>query len=383
MKRIRAHWMFFVLCFALLGNIGLAGAESAPIAVLSATSAPGAPIDPVSGLTAVRGDPALPSPSIAAAARADWTKYAGNPVFGVGPSGSWDSSGVGTPSVLFKGGRYELWYSGHSGANSSYRIGFATSPDGVNWTRSEDNPVLTTGSPGAWDSGYVMVPHVVFHDGIYKMWFRGTDDPIYSAHAGIGYATSTDGVHWVKYSGNPVLTVGSDGSWDDWMIFSAYVDIEGSSYKLWYSGCDGANCRIGYATSPDGVHWTKYDGNPVLDVGPSGGWDTTNVFYPYVLHNGGAYEMWYSGYNGSAYGIGHATSTNGVSWDRQPDNPVITTGAADSWDSKYVLASSVIAQCGALKMWYTGRDASNVNRIGYAVSADAITRCVYLPLALR
>jgi predicted GH43/DUF377 family glycosyl hydrolase len=382
-KRIRAHRMFFVLCLALLSTFGLTGAESAPIVVPPTTSRTDSPIDPVSGLRSDGRNSALLSPATAAIASAQWTKYEGNPVFGPGPSGSWDSSGVGTPSILFKAGHYELWYSGYSGPNSSYRIGFATSPDGVNWTRSQNNPVLTAGSPGAWDSGYVIVPHVVFHDGIYKMWYRGTDDPTAGLHAGIGYATSTDGATWVKYGGNPVLTVGSDGSWDDEVLFSANVLIEGSTYKMWYSGVDETGSRIGYATSPDGVNWTKYAGNPVLGLGSPGSWDSTSVYYPNVLHNGSTYEMWYSGANGSAYAIGYATSTDGVNWDRYPENPVVTTGPADSWDSKYVLASTVIAQPGMVKMWYTGRDASNVNRIGYAVSPGGVIRFVYLPLTLR
>ena len=31
--------------------------------------------------------------------------------------------------------------------------------------------------------------------------------------------------------------------------------------------------RIGHATSPDGITWTKDTNNPVLDVGPDGNWD--------------------------------------------------------------------------------------------------------------
>ena len=75
-----------------------------------------------------------------------------------------------------------------------------------------------------------------------------------------------------KYSGNPVLVAGADGSWDDDGVWGPAVLKEGSSYKLWYTGDDGANpSRIGLATSTDGMTWTKAAANPVLL--PSQAWE--------------------------------------------------------------------------------------------------------------
>ena len=56
------------------------------------------------------------------------------------------------------------------------------------------------------------------------------------------------------------------------------------------------------------TEWTKYAGNPVLDVGPAGSWDSYEVLKPNILFDGNEYKMWYSGYDGLSpkrYRIGY------------------------------------------------------------------------------
>jgi hypothetical protein len=56
-------------------------------------------------------------------------------------------------------------------------------------------------------------------------------------------------------------------------------------YKMWYSGYhdSAGGARIGYATSSDGIVWTKHNQDDhdnsgyVLDVGPKGAWDDLRV----------------------------------------------------------------------------------------------------------
>jgi len=49
-------------------------------------------------------------------------------VLDIGPSGSWEDVGVHSPTVLFSGGFYHMWYRGFSGTN--VRIGYAYSSSG-------------------------------------------------------------------------------------------------------------------------------------------------------------------------------------------------------------------------------------------------------------
>ena len=62
-------------------------------------------------------------------AQTEWDKYADNPILKVGPAGSWDNKAVLGPSVIVDGEIYKMWYTGLE--STTYRIGYATSPDGM------------------------------------------------------------------------------------------------------------------------------------------------------------------------------------------------------------------------------------------------------------
>lgn len=288
-----------------------------------------------------------------------WEKYSGNPVLGLGSGGSWDSLGVWDPSVLNNGTTYMMYYDG--GTSSQYiEIGLATSVDGITWTKYVGNPVLNTGSPGSWDNLQVSDPCVVFNGSMYLMYYSGNDGSIMR----IGLATSSDGLAWTKYGGNPIL---SASSWEGWWVVGPSVIFDGSIYKMWYTGYDGSHApsgyqRIGYATSSDGITWTK-NSNPVLDVGNTGDWDSLYVSHCTVIHYGSLYQMWYGGgnYTGPDHSrIGHATSNDGINWQKDPNNPVLdlgSDGAFDKWSTNH---PTVVSIGSTLKMWYSGHDGTNL-----------------------
>ena len=84
-----------------------------------------------------------------------WTKFAGNPILDVGAAGSWEDYGVYGQSILYDQGIYKMWYNGSNGQPWILEIGYATSPDGVTWTKDTSNPLFASGSPGEWDSPMV------------------------------------------------------------------------------------------------------------------------------------------------------------------------------------------------------------------------------------
>ena len=94
---------------------------------------------------------------------------------------------------------------------------------------------------------------------------RGADtaSPVYSSHLALNGSTGSGETEWSKHEANPVLTSNKSGVWDLEMG-TPCVLFDGVEYKMWYTGADGVYSSIGYATSPDGVTWTKYHGNPVL-----------------------------------------------------------------------------------------------------------------------
>ncbi|HYM39595.1 MAG TPA: hypothetical protein VEY12_05555 [Thermoplasmata archaeon] len=87
-----------------------------------------------------------------------FTKWAGNPVFRPGPSGSWDDYTVANPSVV-PGSPWTLFYGGRRSFTRG-QIGLATSLDGYTWTRGSA-PLLGYDPPGTWDSAGVGDPEFV------------------------------------------------------------------------------------------------------------------------------------------------------------------------------------------------------------------------------
>ncbi|RKY70739.1 MAG: hypothetical protein DRQ14_08500, partial [Candidatus Latescibacterota bacterium] len=262
--------------------------------------------------------------------------------------------------VMFSGGRYHMWYTRDTGSGICY----ARSTDGVVWEDYPDNPVLRVGTGEAWDCAVVSRPSVLYDGKRYHMWYAGYD----GEHLRIGYATSLDGISWTKEAG-PVLDVGAEGSWDGEGVSSPSVLYDGKRYRMWYAGYDGEHFQIGYATSEDGVNWTKYAGNPVLEVGVEGSWDGEGVSSPNVLYEGGRYHMWYAGYDGVHKQIGHATSVDGVDWEKDSGNPVLGVGVEGSWDDTAVSNPVVLYDGAIFRLFYTGCDGEHL-KIGFALGQE-------------
>jgi len=218
------------------------------------------------------------------------------------------------------------------------------------------NPVLIRGPPGSWDDDAVGEP-TIHYDGLtYHMWYGGGGSRLRT-----GYATSPDGITWTKHPSNPVLNYGLPSFWDEYRARSPSILFDGITYHMWYSGSDGTY-RIGYATSPDGITWTKYPGNfcqgtigqgCVLDTGPST-WDSDHVSFPMVIHDGMIYHMWYAGRYLGTTRIGHATSSDGITWTKSVTNPVLNLGSAGSWDDDLVYTPRVLYNrtTRTFNMWY-------------------------------
>ena len=263
-----------------------------------------------------------------------------------GPAGSWDDRGVGRPSVIYSGSSFTMWYSGvGSDANTKnwYGIGRAISTDGITWSRDVDHPVLKPGSAGAWDSGGLPARGggvVIFDEGIYKMWYDGVAKNGTTLTIQIGYATSEDGINWQKYSGNPVLSPGVPGSFDDQMIFDPTVVRTGSSYLMYYASVSRSGMSAaGMATSSDGFHWTK---KGQVQMPTEQTWDSGERSLSSVTKLDTIFAMAYDGsqQKGQPTNIGLGMSRDGISWAAYKANPVISAGA--SWNSEGVFEGAVV-----------------------------------------
>ncbi len=67
------------------------------------------------------------------------------------------------------GDRYRMWYSFRGAA---YRMGYAESPDGLEWTRRDRECVVDPSASG-WDAEMVTYPLVVRHRDTWLLFYNG------------------------------------------------------------------------------------------------------------------------------------------------------------------------------------------------------------------
>lgn len=77
------------------------------------------------------------------------------------------------PSILKLNNVYHMWYSFRSGSGEKYRIGYASSDDGINWNRQLKNFGIDIGEENSWDSEMVCYPYVFKHKNKIYMIYNG------------------------------------------------------------------------------------------------------------------------------------------------------------------------------------------------------------------
>lgn len=117
---------------------------------------------------------------------------------------------------------------------------------------------------------------------------------------------------WKEYPGNPIIR---PGDWDSWAVMSMSVVKTGNTFHLYYEGgaTGVSDLQIGHVTSTDGLNWVKDPQNPVLGPGKPGEWDDGGVWDPYVIYEDGLFKMWYGGerIGHKSFQCGYAVSTDG------------------------------------------------------------------------
>jgi predicted GH43/DUF377 family glycosyl hydrolase len=163
-------------------------------------------------------------------------------------------------------------------------------------------PVLTATLP--WEGRAVQEPTVMFINGTYRMWYRAAgweDQP----GCTLGYATSTDGVSWSKVD-HPVLGQGAGGELGQTCFVS--VDLIGSVFYAFYGSGDG---NLRYATSNDGVAWQAQG----VAMAP-GSWDLV-VANTSVWVENGTWKMVYEAFcSDGRWRMSSATGTGPSTWTK-------------------------------------------------------------------
>ncbi len=229
-----------------------------------------------------------------------------------------------------------------------------------NWWESPSNPFLTPDPSPAWDDEHVFGCDVLFYDGMYHMWYTGDGGDRWK----IGYATSPDGETWRKYESNPVLVAQSSIPWHANSVYAPRVLLIDGVFHMWYETYPNS----GHATSTDGITWV-HDTQPAFET-------TTGTFYEDFVFVGDVMQIddqfvaWVNGKRNGVWKVGRATSPDAVNWTMDAD-PCFET-STNGWDSQDLYASTVIHNGMQYIMWYAASNGDVYNQIGRASSIDGI-----------
>jgi predicted GH43/DUF377 family glycosyl hydrolase len=308
------------------------------------------------------------------------------PVIGPTASAALDSDNVDDPSLAKVGSTYVMWYSGTPEDGGRSAIFVATSTNGTTWARGNGGAPVLQGSPLSFDADGVYGPDVVYDPSDptapYRMWYSGRA----GVFGAIGYATSTDGISWVKYPGPgqlplAVLTHGPAGSADSFSAGDPSVLKDGSTWKMWYTGDDSSKKRVAYATSADGINWSK-GGKVIAPEDPGVSANTAfGAFAPTVWKTSTGYSMLLTGRKLVGQGVFQTkimgtSSSDGVTW-AGPSPALNPSGSQQNFDYSNLNGPDVLQDPGTpapYKLYYSGNTIdANGNfhtRIGLATSTN-------------
>lgn len=271
----------------------------------------------------------------------------------IGQTLSWETTLLQDPCLVYATGGgplFKLWY------GSLYYVGYATSDDGITWTKAAD-PVLSRTLPS--ESANLNQPSVVFHNGTWHMTYFGIDA---TGNGQIHYATaSAPGGPWTKHG----VVLNSTMPWEDRYTYNSALmfDADAALWKLWYTAgkiasAGGEPEYICYATATDpGGPWTKYAGNPIIRPMRDGGWASLGVGGPNVRKVPGGYEMrvccWQDSYPSRG---GRLHSPDGIHWDLRRASMELDLGVAGGPEDAMIYRQFTVVHDGTEYVYYNAKN---------------------------
>jgi hypothetical protein len=300
------------------------------------------------------------------------------------PSGTqeWLSSHAQNPTPLVYSDRIRVFFNGRPKPQSDgQNVSWATYIDldidnPLNIIAYPSSPILELGKTGTFDEFGVMAGAVIRqseqHVWLYYVgWSRCLGVPYNHA---IGIAVSHDGGRsFTRMGEGPVITRTLN---EPYIQNSPFILKQDAVYHLWYSS--GISWKhdaqkpesiyvLMHATSTDGIHWNR-SGKPMMPYQVSDECQTN----PCVIEINGRYHLWFCYRHGlgfrnaeRGYRMGYAWSDDLHTWHRD-DAVGALLPSENGWDSQMICYPSVFrTPSGATYMLYSGND---FGRSGFGIA---------------
>jgi beta-1,2-mannobiose phosphorylase / 1,2-beta-oligomannan phosphorylase len=204
----------------------------------------------------------------------------------------------------------------------------------VEFTPYKTNPVFKATDRNTWDQHIRERGYILYEDSIYKMWYTGYNGSD-SVIKYLGYATSKDGINWSRYAKNAIFS-------KKWTEDMCIVKSEGKYYMY----AEGRNDIAHLLISNDGINWQEQGDLVIRTV------DGKTIPGPYGtptawIEN----DKWYLFYERNDEAIWLAESKDHQNWTNVQDEPVIKKGP-DKYDAGAVAANQVVKNKGRYYIYY-------------------------------
>ncbi len=120
----------------------------------------------------------------------------------------------------------------------------------------------------------------------------------------IGMAVSRDMIHWTRYGEDAVVDLGIEDRWN--ISGDPQIIRYGNLWVMHYFVGVGSTAYDTFACSRDLVHWTRWEGEPLIQASES--YDKTFAHKPYVLKYDGKVYHFYCAVGDQGRGIAVAVS---------------------------------------------------------------------------
>ena len=236
----------------------------------------------------------------------------------LGELGTFDEHGIFPINILRDNDKvlaYTCGWSRRVAVSVETSTGLAISNDnGVTFQKLGNGPVFSNSSNEPFLVGDSFVQK---YNGIYHMWYMfgvkwiDTKDEGAQRVYKIGYATSTDGINWIKEAAKQIIP---DFLNKDECQALPTVLYHKNRYHMYFCYREATGFRkdktrgyrLGYAYSDDLINWIRDEANVGIKYSDEG-WDSDMMCYPHIFKCDNKVYLLYNGNEFGRYGFGIAT----------------------------------------------------------------------------
>jgi len=281
-------------------------------------------------------------------------------------------------AVIYHDGQFHMFRNAFVGWPAAVWIHYMVSEDGITWEQPLQEPVVHTDDVPFAEVAALASSVIVEDDGTWVLYFYTWNWSAGNRSNGeIGRATADNPQGPWTVDPDPVLSLGEEGDFDEVGAGAPQVVRTDDGYLMYYEGINprAQGRSIGLATSADGITWEKHPDNPIFE--PVAEWEGSMTHQPRVLPTDDGFLMVYRAVLPERGGMqmGVATSEDGIIWERA-DAPILTPEMLDDVRAFWYTASAIVDDTYYLFIELTPMTASVTDIYTMTADVDALINLV-------